>query len=719
MSPLQGLLITLGSFVPCAALLWLAAALYAQARIEPALSQRGLRGMALGLAAAGLWWPLQLASTVLTHPSTDTQLWQLALLALAVVLPALAAQAASSDQPWLSGGRAGMAAGVTLMAVLTISAVSNAPHSTDTHLRTALGAVVLAAALMAMALPYGNVRLGTRLRVAAALAAAAALVLAPVPLRDSQATWTHPAIGPILALALFGAGLLALVRQSRPMARSIARLPAHTIETLEDGLTRLPTRAHFETQLAAAVVQCDANSSKLALLFIDLDGFKPVNDSFGHSSGDRVLQSVGKRLRACADHSDVIARVGGDEFLMLLVNAGTQDDVSQRARKIVNSLAQPFEVEDREVGIGCSIGIAFYPDDGQHAKLIARADSAMYAAKRAGGGGFCFFVPAMEDNARERFDLLRDLRLALERKELELYYQPKIDAATGKVTAAEALLRWQHPTRGMVSPSVFIPIAERFGLIRTIGQWVIEDACRQARVWLDRGLKMRVAINLSASQMRQEDIVARIEGALARHHVDPGLLTCEITESVAMEDTKATQATFRELGAAGIHLSIDDFGTGYSSLAYLRKLPAEELKIDRSFVLDVEYSADARAVVDAVVKLAHALSLKVVAEGVENERQQRILVQLGCDELQGFLFARPMTARSLLLWALDDRKEQMQSFAASLFANTRDDFSSYQPTDIVAGGSHDHFRPTVVGAHAFADTDKQPLVATSGAPHAH
>jgi diguanylate cyclase len=257
-----------------------------------------------------------------------------------------------------------------------------------------------------------------------------------------------------------------------------------------------------------------------------------------------------------------------------------------------------------------------------------------------------------------------------------------------------------------VPPSVFIPIAERFGLIRSIGQWVIDDACRQARVWLDRGLKMRVAINLSAVQMRQEDIVARIDGALARHRVDPQQLTCEITESVAMEDTKATQATFRELGAAGIHLSIDDFGTGYSSLSYLRRLPAEELKIDRSFVMDIEFSADARAVVDAVVKLAHALGLKVVAEGVENVRQQEILTQLGCDELQGFLFAKPMTARALLLWAMDDRKEQAQHFATSLFSSTRGDLDTFAPT--AAGNTL-----------AFADTAKTPLVVEHGAPQVH
>ena len=705
MNHLPSLLTALGSFVPSAALLWLAAALHAQARANAADPQRGLAAMALGLAAAGLWWPLQLATLGTTAGGATALLWQFLLLALSLVLPTLAADAATRSEPWRSGRRAGAAAATLLVAVLAIAAVSSAADGAASLLRTAVGAAVLAGALVALALPQADEPPPLRLRTAAALAAAAALVFAPVPLREPQGTWTHPALWPTVALALFGFGLLTLLRQRVPMARVSARLPAQPPEPLEDTLTRLPTRTHFETQLAAAVVRCDASHSKLALLFIDLDGFKPVNDTFGHSAGDRVLQGVGKRLKGCADSGDVVARVGGDEFLMLLTNAGTQEDVARRARKVVDALAQPFDIEDRQVGIGCSIGIAFYPDNGQHAKLIARADAAMYAAKRGGGAGFCFFVPAMEDDARERFDLLRDLRQALENKELELYYQPKIDAATGKVTAAEALLRWQHPTRGMVAPSVFIPVAERFGLIRSIGQWVIDDACRQARVWLDKGLRMRVAINLSAMQMRQEDIVARIEGALAQHRVDPSLLTCEITESVAMEDTKATQATFRELGAAGIHLSIDDFGTGYSSLAYLRKLPAEELKIDRSFVMDVEFSADARAVVDAVVKLAHALSLKVVAEGVENERQQRILVQLGCDELQGFLFAKPMTARALLLWAMDDRKEEAQHFATSLFASTR--------------GQLNEFESTQAGGQAFAETAKMPLVIERGPPQVH
>jgi diguanylate cyclase (GGDEF)-like protein len=704
---LQSLLNAIGACAPSALLLWLAASLAMQARRDQVAWDRRLRVIAVGVAAAGVWWPLEQAAATSAIGGATGLVWQLALVGLSLALPLVAGFAATSVGRWTSGHRVGAAAAALLLSVLCITVVSSGAGASATAVlvRSALGATVLTAALVWLATPTAELRYAGQLRLATAVAAAAALAFAPTPLRSAADSWAHPALLPTLALGLLGIGLLGLVRERQPLARVSARLAVEPIEPLEDALTRLPTRTHFEAQLAAAVVSCDATPSKLALLFIDLDGFKPVNDTFGHNAGDLVLQIVGKRLKGCAEVGDVVARVGGDEFLVLIAGAGSQDAVAQRAQKIVDALAQPFELEDRQVGIGCSIGIAFYPDSGQHAKLVSRADAAMYAAKRAGGGGFCFFVPAMEDDARERFDLLRDLRLALENNELELYYQPKIDATSGKVTAAEALLRWQHPTRGMVPPDVFIPIAERFGLIRGIGQWVIDDACRQARVWLDKGLKMRVAINLSAVQMRQEDIVARIEGALARHHVDPSLLTCEITESVAMEDTKATQATFRELGAAGIHLSIDDFGTGYSSLAYLRRLPAEELKIDRSFVMDVEFSADARAVIDAVVKLAHALSLKVVAEGVENQRQQRILVQLGCDELQGFLFAKPMTARALLLWAMDDRKEEAQHFATSLFAT--------------ALGELDTFQPTACDSRAFADTAKTPLEVERGVSPAH
>jgi diguanylate cyclase (GGDEF)-like protein len=461
--------------------------------------------------------------------------------------------------------------------------------------------------------------------------------------------------------ALHGAGQ----RDDEPARRAVSAAPT------VDSLTQLPTRVYFEDRLAAAATKADANTSRLALLFIDLDGFKPVNDTYGHSIGDLVLEQVGQRLKAMSRGKDVVARVGGDEFLLLLSNVTTQEAIAHVADRLIQGLSHPYAAEGREVMISCSVGIAMYPDGCSHAKLIARADAAMYASKRSGGSKHSFYSNAMDADAEAQFELLRDLRKAVVAKEFELFYQPKIDAKSGKVTAVEALLRWKHPTRGLLLPSTFIPIAERFGLIGAIGNWVIEDACRQSRQWREKGVRMRVAINLSAHQMRQDDIVERITDALKEHRIHPSLLTCEITESAAMEDTKTTQTTFRRLGELGTHLSIDDFGTGYSSLSYLRKLPAEELKIDRSFIQDLEHSADARAVVDAVIKLAHALGLKVVAEGVENQRQQQVLVQMGCDELQGFLFAKPMSARALMLWAVNDRSEGASVFKPSLFDETR------------------------------------------------
>ncbi len=295
--------------------------------------------------------------------------------------------------------------------------------------------------------------------------------------------------------------------------------------------------------------------------------------------------------------------------------------------------------------MSCSIGIAMYPENATEAKLLAHADAAMYASKAGGGATYSFYEPRMSTGAREQVDLLHDLRRALANGELELYYQPKVHAPSGEITGAEALMRWHHPKRGMIGPAVFIPIAERFGLINSFGDWLIDEACRQIRAWRDQGLRMRVAINLSVYQLRQADLADRISAALARHRINPKVLTCEITESVAMDDAAETMQLFYSLAQAGVHISIDDFGTGYSSLSYLRKLPAEELKIDRSFVQDLGVSEDAERVVDAVIKLAQALQLKVVAEGVETEQQYAILRSLGCDELQGFLFAKPMSAQ--------------------------------------------------------------------------
>ena len=443
-----------------------------------------------------------------------------------------------------------------------------------------------------------------------------------------------------------------------------------------DPLTGLPNRMLFEDRLEHAAARgeragdrvAERNQEKLAVLFVDLDGFKPVNDSFGHGAGDLVLKEAAKRLRHCARDSDTVARVGGDEFLVLMEDVANAADCATLARRVVEALRRPFDIGDKQVEISGSIGIAVYPEHGHRDKLVAHADAAMYSAKRAGGNTFALFESHMDDDAMEQLHLQGDLRHAAERGELQLHYQPKIDGRRGRIHGVEALLRWNHPTRGQISPVVFIPLAERFGLINVIGHWVIEETCRQMHAWVAEGIHMRVAINLSAHQLREEDLVERIEQTLGRYAVGASHLMCEITESVAMEDIKATQRAFDGLARIGVYLSIDDFGTGYSSLSYLRQLPARQLKIDKSFVQDLETSADARAVVDAVIKLAHALGLRVVAEGVETDAQREILLQLECDELQGFLFARPMPADTLSAWMLGSKPAGAVDFAPSVMA---------------------------------------------------
>ena len=445
-----------------------------------------------------------------------------------------------------------------------------------------------------------------------------------------------------------------------------------------DPLTGLPNGMLFGDRLTHAVARNERAAErvaqhsphKLAVLFIDLDGFKPVNDSFGHAVGDIVLQETALRLRGEARDSDTVARVGGDEFLLLMEEVASAADCVSLAQRLVEVLARPFDIAGRQVQISCSIGIVVHPDQGQRDKLVAHADSAMYVAKRAGGNAWAVFESHMDEGALEQLDLHNDLRHAVERGQLELHYQPKVDGQRGQIRGVEALLRWHHPTRGMISPVVFIPMAERYGLIQGLGNWVIDEACRQMQAWADVGVRMRVAINVSAHQLRKDDLVARIEQALARHQVAASQLLCEITESVVMEDIKRTQRVFEGLGRIGVYLSIDDFGTGYSSLSYLRQLPAKQLKIDRSFVHDIESSNDARAIVDAVIRLAHALGLLVVAEGVETAGQRDVLLELKCDELQGFFFARPMPADSLLAWAGRRKSESTVDFSPSVVDDT-------------------------------------------------
>jgi len=662
------------ALIVAAALLWAGAALGRNSYARPKRLSIALDAAAIGLLALGIWWPAHALTQEDVHFfSAQTQSALALVFAVMLAVGASAASNAANESASTRFIVTGLACWfVVLLHGFVAAPGASAAFGVWSALGSGLLATLLACALVMLQIDTGQQRAVRMLKMAAPTLAAALLTLSPLLARSGPLGLGFggdaPQAAGMVIIALLS-GLLAIALEEGAQRRENER-PASRSAPSVDALTRLATRVHFEDQLAAHVARCDASHSRLALLFIDLDGFKPVNDTFGHSSGDQVLRQVGERVKLASRSADTPARIGGDEFVLMMTGNPSQEAVAQVAKRLIEEISRPYEVEGRDVAISCSIGIVFYPDSGAHTKLIARADAAMYASKRSGGSCYSFYTPAMDEDAHDKFEMIGDLRHALENREMELFYQPKIDTKSGKVAAAEALLRWKHKRRGMVPPDVFIPLAERHGLIGALGNWVIEEACRQARRWREQGLRMRLAVNLSALQMRQEDIVERIEEALSRHRIHPSLLTCEITESVAMEDTKATQATFRRLGSAGIHLSIDDFGTGYSSLSYLRKLPAEELKIDRSFVMDIENSVDARAVIDAVVKLAHALGLRVVAEGVENERQQQLLTAMGCDEMQGFLFAKPMSARALLLWALDDRS-QAESFRESLFGDTR------------------------------------------------
>jgi diguanylate cyclase (GGDEF)-like protein len=470
--------------------------------------------------------------------------------------------------------------------------------------------------------------------------------------------------------AILIVGLLFSVLEAR-LRRSLRRAESELQRrNFRDGLTGLPNRLMFDGMLAQSVQQADSQRQRLAILFIDLDGFKPVNESLGHVAGDLVLREIAARLKRFARPEDRVAHLGGDEYLMLIGADPSAEDAAIFAERLLASVGEPCRMNGREATVTSSIGIALYPEHGPISEIIANSEAAMRSAKSGGGAGYAFFEQRMMTGARDQLDLLRDLRKALTDGQLRLVYQPKVHAPSGEITGAEALMRWEHPERGLVGPDLFIPIAERFGLIGAMGNWLIEEACRQAGQWRDEGLQMRVAINLSAHQLRHPDLADRIDMALRRHDIKPQLLTCEITESVAMEDASNAIRMVERLSLLGVNISIDDFGTGYSSLSYLRKLRAGELKIDRSFVLDLETSADARAVVDGIVKLAQALGLKVVAEGVETEAQHQILRSFGCHELQGFLFARPMTARALSAWAMDDVGPRALEFRDSLYRPT-------------------------------------------------
>ncbi|MDP9011383.1 MAG: EAL domain-containing protein [Pseudomonadota bacterium] len=413
-----------------------------------------------------------------------------------------------------------------------------------------------------------------------------------------------------------------------------------------DALTGLPNRLLMEDRISRFIVRADRHQQTFAVMLLDLDRFKLVNDSLGHRAGDELLKEVAQRLRSVVHNVDTVARFGGDEFALIITPGSEADAAQQVAARIIDALNAPIRIAGVEVHTSPSIGMAFYPTDAATAEtLVARADAAMYCAKQRGRNNFQLFTAGMDTVTHDKVRLESDMHTALEQKQFQLHYQPKVNTTTGVMHGAEALLRWQHPLRGAIPPSEFIPIAEESGLIGSIGSWVVREACRQARAWQVAGLPpLRVAVNLSPSQFRQGDIVAMIRDALDQAGLEPRFLEVELTETTVMSDPEESIAVLEQLSAMGVLVSIDDFGTGYSSMSYLRRFPIDKLKIDRGFISEVLSSPDDASIVRAIISLAHSLRLKVVAEGVESTGQLEFLKSLGCDQYQGFLFSRALPA---------------------------------------------------------------------------
>jgi diguanylate cyclase (GGDEF)-like protein/PAS domain S-box-containing protein len=441
--------------------------------------------------------------------------------------------------------------------------------------------------------------------------------------------------------AIEGGGLVCVVRDitERTYAEEqIKHLAYH------DALTGLPNRLLFKDRLTVAISHAQRDRAKLAVLFLDLDRFKVINDSLGHNIGDQLLQAVSARVQSCVRESDTVARLGGDEFTVLLPHLPHAEDAALVAQKIIDAVRYPFQIEGREFFMTTSIGISLYPDDGFDAEtLIKNADTAMYQAKEQGRDNYQLFNAFINAKALQRIALEHGLRKALINQELAVYYQPIFDFRTGRISGMEALLRWNHPTLGMIPPAVFIPLAEAIGVMIPIGTWAMRVACAQAKAWHDAGHRsLSLAVNLSVCQLQQPDLLQRVQEIITETELPPRLLELEITESSAMQSPEASVRTLYDLKKLGIRISLDDFGTGHSSLSYLKRFPIDTLKIDQSFVRDITHDPDTAAIVTAIIAMAHSLRLKVIAEGVEFTEQSTFLRRYGCDQMQGYLIKAPV-----------------------------------------------------------------------------
>jgi diguanylate cyclase (GGDEF)-like protein/PAS domain S-box-containing protein len=448
----------------------------------------------------------------------------------------------------------------------------------------------------------------------------------------------------------------AVLRDVTERRRAEAAL-AH--QAMHDALTGLPNRVLFLDRLQQAISAARRDGTSLSLLLMDLDRFKEVNDTLGHHAGDLLLQQVGTRLHSAVRQVDTIARLGGDEFAVILHGTGA-NGVSTIVESLLQRLQAPFMVEGQPVAIGASIGVALWPEHGDEPDaLLRRADVAMYVAKRT-GEGFAIYTADQDRNSPDRLSMIGELRRAIDEGELVLHYQPKIELKTGQLAGVEALVRWAHPLRGSIGPDQFIPIAEQAGLIDPLTRWVLRAALAQAAAWQRIGLVVPVAVNLSMRSLTDELLPDKIAELLLAARTTSSLLVLEITESTLMVDLPRTLGILQRLRAMGIRIAIDDFGTGHSSLAYLKRLPVDEVKIDRSFVRDIATDATDRIIVRSTVDLAHSLGLRVVAEGVEDARTKELLAELGCDEVQGFHLSRPLRGHDLTHWLCEQPQPPLQ-----------------------------------------------------------
>jgi len=413
-----------------------------------------------------------------------------------------------------------------------------------------------------------------------------------------------------------------------------------------DSLTGLPNRSLLRDRIEQAIIKARRYNHMVAVVFVDLDHFKLINDSLGHHVGDRLLLEVADRLMTCVRGHDSVGRQGGDEFVIVLTEQHDDNDTIAVVSRLLDVISQPWVDNGQEYGISCSVGISCYPQDGDDPDALLRsADAAMYKAKASGRSTYHFYTPELNQAISERLELENSLRHALERDEFRVYYQPRIDVASSRIIGAEALIRWDCPGKGIIPPDSFISIAEETGLIIPIGQWILQEACRQNSLWQRAGLpSINVSVNLSPIQFRHAGLVQSVAGALAQTGLDPACLELELTESFVMHDAERINVAMQSLKTLGVDIAVDDFGTGYSSLSYLKRFPVDRLKIDKSFVRDIDSDPDDAAIVRAIITLGHALGLKVVAEGVETSAHLEFLRQHGCDELQGYYFSRPVPA---------------------------------------------------------------------------